>query len=144
MTSRVASLVAGFLLVALAFAAGFQVADTREGLVAEVVTLLSGLAGTGLLIYGLVPKRPGRRASRPTGRQQKGPRTANDLLIGGSGLALVAILMTGLVVSGGWLWALFGGLLLLPMLIGCSYLIAAFASDAGRIWRIDLRQLTGR
>ena len=50
----------------------------------------------------------------------------------------------GLVVSGGWLWALFGGLLLLPMLIGCSYLIAAFASDAGRIWRIDLRQLTGR
>ena len=48
---------AGLALVAIAFIAASHVADTREGLIAEVVTLFAGLVGVLLLLYGLVPKR---------------------------------------------------------------------------------------
>lgn len=135
----------GLLLVAVAFIAATNVADTREGLIAEVVTLMSGLAGVGLLLYGLIPKRP---ASEPAARRRpadeaiKGPRTANDLLLGSLGLLLAVILLAGLVLSAGWLWALLGAVLLLPMTIGCGYLLAAFIRAPQREWRIDLRRLT--
>ena len=45
------SVIAGVALLALAIAAVTRVADTREGLVAEIVTLLGALAGVSLLIY---------------------------------------------------------------------------------------------
>jgi hypothetical protein len=68
---------------------------------------------------------------------------ANDLVLGGGGLLIAAALLTGLNVSGGWLWTLMGALLLTPMVIGCAYLIAAFIRAPRREWRIDLRRLTG-
>jgi hypothetical protein len=142
--SRIAAVTIGALLIVVAFASAFHVADSREGLVAEVITLMSGLAGIGLLIYGLVPKRSSPPMARSSVAPRRGPRTANDLLIGAAGLLLAAVLLAGLVVSGGWLWAALGGMLLLPMLIGCTYMVAAFLRDTNRQWRIDLKQLTGR
>ena len=138
---------AGLALVAIAFIAAAHVADTREGLIAEVVTLLAGLGGVVLLLYGLVPKRAaGLRdatASSPALRRA-GPRSANDLLLGSAGLLVAAVLLTGLVMSGGWQWALVGGLLLLPMIAGCVYLCAAFVTAPERDWTISLRRLIGR
>ena len=146
MTRWIASLV-GLTLIAIAFIAAAQVADTREGLIAEVVTLFAGLAGVLALLYGLVPKRPAaasmpdQRASTP---KPHAPRSANDLLMGSTGLVLAAVLLTGLVISGGWGWAFIGGLLLLPMIAGCVYLCAAFASAEQKDWTINLRRLIGR
>jgi hypothetical protein len=135
----------GLLLVAVAFIAATKVADTREGLVAEVVTLMSGLAGVGLLLYGLIPRRPAAApagAPRPGGSRSQGPRSANDLVLGALGLVVAIGLLAGLVLSAGWLWALLGGVLLLPMTIGCGYLLAAFIRAPQREWKIDLRRLT--
>ena len=137
----------GLSLVAIAFIAAGRVADTREGLIAEVITLFTGLAGVLVLLYGLVPKRPAApSAGSASVRVQKpsGPRSANDLLMGTAGLLLAAILLTGLVMSGGWLWATIGGLLLLPMVAGCVYLCAAFAAAPERDWSINLRRLFGQ
>ncbi len=137
----------GLTLIAIAFVAAGQVADTREGLIAEVITLFAGLAGVLLLLYGLVPKRSSpsaNAAQRPAASKPTGPRSANDLLLGTAGLLLAAVLLTGLVISGGWGWALIGGLLLLPMIAGCVYLCAAFASAHEKDWTIDLRRLIGR
>jgi hypothetical protein len=139
--------IAGLALVAIAFIAATHVADTREGLIAEVVTLLAGLGGVVLLLYGLVPKRAsGLRdatASSPSLRRA-GPRSANDLVLGSAGLLVAAVLLSGLVMSGGWQWALVGGLLLLPMIAGCVYLCAAFMVAPQRDWTISLRRLIGR
>ena len=120
------SLIAGVALLALAIAAVTRVADTREGLVAEIVTLLGALAGVSLLIYGLTarprppqvaaPTRPGPLMATPRGRSSR------DLLLGAAGIALALILLGGLAVSGGLLWAAFGLALLLPMVAGCVYL----------------------
>jgi len=138
---------AGLALVAIAFIAATHVADTREGLIAEVVTLLAGLGGVVLLLYGLVPKRAAgahdATAVSPSLRRA-GPRSANDLLLGSAGLLVAAVLLTGLVMSGGWQWALVGGLLLLPMIAGCVYLCAAFLAAPERDWTINLRRLIGR
>lgn len=143
---RLAAIATGVLLVGVAFVAASNVADTQRGLIAEVVTLFSGLAGAGLLLYGLVPKR--RSAARPavparSPEPRPTTRLANDLVLGGGGLLIAAALLTGLNVSGGWLWTLMGALLLTPMVIGCAYLIAAFIRAPRREWRIDLRRLTG-
>jgi hypothetical protein len=144
---RAIAITTGAGLIVVAFAAAFGVADTRQGLIAEVVTLLAGLVGTGLLIYGLVPSwrsgdRKGQRpAVRPSGGQQ---RTATDLIIGLAGLLLAAVLLSGLAISGGWLWAVLGGVLLLPMIVGCTYLVAAFARAPDRSWRVDLRRIGRR
>jgi hypothetical protein len=143
--SRPLGIGGGLLLVAVAFIAATNVADTREGLIAEVVTLMSGLAGVGLLLYGLIPKRQvpvSAGAPRPVGSRSQGPRSANDLVLGTLGLVLAVGLLTGLVLSAGWLWALLGAVLLLPMTIGCAYLLAAFIRAPQREWRIDLRRLT--
>jgi hypothetical protein len=138
---------AGLALVAIAFIAGSNVADTREGLIAEVVTLFAGLGGVVLLLYGLVPKRAARArdatAASPSPRPA-GPRSANDLLLGSAGLLVAAVLLTGLVMSGGWQWALIGALLLVPMIAGCVYLCAAFISAPERDWTISLRRLIRR
>jgi hypothetical protein len=123
------AIVAGAALVALAFGAATRVADTREGLVAEVVTLFAGLAGVSLLIYGLaarpspapMPTRFHRR-ERETARS----RTNRDLYLGAGGIGLALVLLGGLAVSGGPLWAGFGLAILLPMLAGSVYLCVRY------------------
>jgi hypothetical protein len=139
---------AGLALVAVAFIAASRVADTREGLIAEVVTLLAGLGGVLLLLYGLVPKRAAgphdAAQATPPPFRRAGPRSANDLLLGSAGLLVAAVLLTGLVMSGGWQWALIGALLLVPMIAGCVYLCAAFMAAPERDWTIDLRRLIRR
>ena len=96
------ALVAGVALIALAIAAVTRVADTREGLIAEIVTLLGALAGVSLLIYGLaarprpqvaVPIRPGPTLATPRGRSSR------DLLLGAAGIALALILLGGLAIG---------------------------------------------
>lgn len=143
--ARWIAIVAGLALVVVAFAAATQVADTREGLIAEVVTLFAGLAGVLLLIYGLVPRRPRPTQAAEVTRPQRtsGPRSLNDLVIGSAGLLIAAVLLTGLLMSAGWLWALIGTVLLLPMIAGCVYLCAAFLAAPERVWKIDLARLIG-
>src|ERR1051326_1957445 len=105
----------GVLLVAVAFISGAQVADTREGLISEVVSLFAALGGVILLLSGLVPRRRDRRPRpEPSARGSHATvrRNANDLVLGGGGIVIAAALFAGLAVSGGWLWAGLGGLLL--------------------------------
>ncbi len=133
----------GLLLVAVAFVAAGRVADTREGLIAEIVTLFTGLGGVALLLYGLVPKRR-PSASTPAARPAVSPssrRTANDLLVGGGGLAIALLLLAGLAFTGGWGWAALGGVLLVPMIAGSTYLVIAFFRAPQRDWSVDLRRL---
>ena len=121
------ALVAGVGLVIVAFAAATRVADTREGLIAEVVTLLAGVAGVGLLIYGLTARQGtsmGARVAHAPNPLQ--PRNTRDLLLGAGGVALAAILVVGLAITGGPLPAVFGLALLLPMIAGCVYLCVRF------------------
>lgn len=136
---------AGVVLVAVAFAAATRVADTREGLIYEVVTLLAGLGGVSLLLYGLVATFSHSRPTVPAPPVAK-PVTpkvhnASELLVGASGLVLAAILLGGIAAtSGGW-WALLGSILLLPMIAGCIYLCFTFARGPLRDWKIDLQKV---
>src|SRR2546429_7176540 len=120
------SLVAGAALVVLAFGAATRVSDTREGLIAEVVTLLGGLAGVGMLIYGLTVRRRASRGPTPSvprrsaapgerGGESTQPRSRRDILFGAGGIGLALILLSGLALSGGGLWLALGLALLLPM-----------------------------
>ena len=120
-------------LIALAFAAATRVTDTREGLVAEVLTLLGGMAGVGLLIYAFAARRrPGRRQDDPTPKSSVtgGRRSLRDLAFGAGGIVLGVVLLTGLAFSGGPLWASLGLALLLPMLAGSVYLCVRFLRSA--------------
>src|SRR5690348_10727572 len=118
----------GLLLIAVAFIAATRVADTREGLIAEVITLFAGLAGVGLLLYALIPRRGSAQIQpRRSGPTPASRRSANDLLVGGSGIAISLLLLGGLAYSGGWGWAAMGGALLIPMVAGSAYLLIAFA-----------------
>jgi hypothetical protein len=128
------ALVGGFALIVLAFAAASRVTDTREGLVAEIVTLLGGLAGIGLLTYAFAARpnntnrpspRPFPREGRETTREAR-PRSNRDLILGVGGVLLAAVLVSGLALSGGILWAGFGLALLLPMIAGSVYLCVRF------------------
>jgi hypothetical protein len=141
------ALVAGVVLVAVAFFAAARVADTREGLVFETITLLAGLAGVSLVLYGLFAttgQQNGPASARPPVIQAPPPRvrSANDLVLGGSGLLLATILIIGIALSTGLLWALLGIVLLLPMVAGCTYLCFRFLRAPEREWRIDLQRLT--
>lgn len=140
------ALAAGAVFVAIAFFAGSRVADTREGLVYEVVALFAGLAGVSLVLYGWVAA-----AARAHPSTQRSPaiapspvrvRLANDLLIGGSGVVVAAILVAGIGLSAGLWWALMGLLLLGPMIIGSAYLALRFLRAPQREWRIDIQRLT--
>jgi hypothetical protein len=142
------ALAAGCVLVVIAFMAGARVADTREGLLFEVIALLAGLAGVLLILYGWVaatarahdgPSRP--LATAPPAVQV---RLANDLLIGGVGLAIGAILLAGIALSAGVLWAALGLVLLLPMMVGSAFLCLRFLRAPERVWKIDLQRLTHR
>lgn len=96
---------------------------------AEIVTLLAGAAGFVLLIYAYAArKRPAAQASRlgTTSTPPVYARSSRDLLLGGSGIALAAVLVGGLALSGGPLWAGFGLGILLPMLAGSIYLCVRY------------------
>jgi len=111
----------------VAFAAATRVADTREGLIAEVVTLLAGVAGVGALIYGLAARQEAPAGQRvAAAARPMRPRTASDLLLGAGGVALAAVLVIGLAITGGPLSAVFGLAPLLPMIAGCVYLCVRF------------------
>ncbi len=124
------SLAAGAALIAAAFIAATRIADTREGLVAEVVTLLGGGAGLVLLLYGLVARpglaQPPARGGSPRPGPQA-PASTRELLLGLGGVVLALFLLGGLAYSGGALWASLGFLLMLPMLVGSVYLLVRFA-----------------
>ena len=145
---RWAALGLGVILIAGAFLTGARVADTHEGLVYEVVTLLAGLAGVSLLLYGLVATlgRPQAGVPQPQTAAQPGEKVHNagELVVGVFGLSVAAILIVGIGVSAGVLWALLGSVLLLPMIAGCAYLCFTFARGPRREWRIDVHQLLSR
>ncbi|HVH63323.1 MAG TPA: hypothetical protein VNA65_06965 [Candidatus Dormibacteraeota bacterium] len=115
------ALVAGAALIVLAFAAASRVADTREGLIAEVITLLAGVTGLSLVTYSFFARKRPDAESRPAEtRPGLVHRTGSsrDLWVGIAGVALSIALLAGLGFSGGMLWAGLGFLLLLPMLAG--------------------------
>jgi hypothetical protein len=140
------ALAAGAVFVVIAYLAGGRVADTREGLIYEVVSLLSGLAGASLVLYGWVAPTMRAHAGNPRPPVIPPPpvriRSANDLLIGGGGLVIALVLVIGIGLSGGLLWALMGLALLLPMVTGCAYLCLRFFRAPEREWKIDLQRLT--
>ena len=139
------ALTTGAVLVAIAFLAASRVADTREGLVFEVIALLAGLAGVSLVLYGWVAAAAGGRGQSPRPVTSKPPvliRSANELLIGGGGLAVALVLIICIALSAGTLWALMGFGLLLPMVIGSAYLCLRFLRAPQREWKIDLPSWT--
>jgi hypothetical protein len=143
------ALLAGILLIGAAFLAAGRVADTREGLIFEVITLLAGMAGVILVLYGLFATsgRTGGQPAELSTRIRPPPqrvRSANDLLLGGGGLLIATILIVGIALSTGPLWGLLGLVLLLPMVAGCAYLCVRFLRAPEREWRIDLQRLTRR
>ena len=110
------ALVVGVVLIGVAVAAFTRVSDSRAGLLAEVVTLLGGLAGVSLLLYGLAVTSSSAPPRVPR------PRSRNDILVGAGGIALAIVLLGGLGLSAGFWWGLFGSVLLLPMIAGSIYL----------------------
>lgn len=121
------SLLVGFGLVVVAFAAGSRVADTREGLIAEVITLLAGLVGVSLVLYGLLAgARPAPRQSVSQPPAAVRTPSSRELTIGAAGLVLSAVLIGGLTVSAGWQWAALGSVMLLPMIAGSAFLCIRF------------------
>ena len=137
------SLATGIALVVVAFAAATRVADTREGLISEVVTLLAGLVGVGLLLYGYFARvrllQPGLKP--PPANRSAAPAkvpSAGELVIGVGGLALAVVLLSGLAISGGLEWAGLGLILLLPMVGRSAYLCVRFLRAPRRDWTLDL------
>jgi hypothetical protein len=121
------SLVAGIGLVAIAFWAATRVANTREGLIAEVITLLAGLLGVSLFLYGLVGgRRPAAVPDTPRSPGPAGEPSARQFAMGAGGLGLAAILIGGSGISAGWQWAALSAVLLLPMIVGSVVLCARF------------------
>lgn len=124
---RALSLIVGAGLVAIAFVAGGRVADTREGLIAEVVALLGGLVGVSLVLYGLLAGA--RPAPRPSITRATAPLRApspREFTIGAAGLVLAVVLIGGLVVTAGWQWAALGSVMLSPMIAGSAFLCGRF------------------
>ena len=139
---RRVAVVAGFLLVVVAFVAGSQVADTRSGLIAEVTTLIAGAAAVGLLLFGLTQGRRPAQASPPETLTTTPPkvRYLNDLILGAGGLLVAATLATGLALSADAPMAFAGLVLLGPMVAGSGYLCAAFLRAPTRQWRLRPRR----
>jgi hypothetical protein len=121
------SLIAGTALVAVAFGAAARVANTREGLIAEVITLFAGLVGVSLVLYGLVAgARPATRRVVPSSPAPVRAPSAREFALGASGLAVAAILVGGLGITAGWQWAALGSVVLLPMIVGSVVLCGRF------------------
>ena len=134
----------GAALIVVAFVAGGRVADTKEGLVSEVITLLAGLVGVSLLLYAWVwGARPRPRDAPVPGAAapQAHVPSATELVIGGTGLVIAAGLVAGIALNAGGLWTLMGSVLLLPMVLGSGYLCLRFLRAPKRDWKVDLRRL---
>lgn len=142
---RWAALGAGVFLIVAAFVAATRVADTREGLLYEVATLLAGLAGVSLLLYGLVAtlsgSRPAEQAPAPGVASPGRVHNAIELVVGISGVVVAAVLLGGIVITAGAFWALLGAILLLPMIAGSAYLCFTFARGPRREWHVDVQKL---
>jgi hypothetical protein len=127
--------------------AAIRVENSREGLIAEVITLLGGLAGLVLLFYGIYsrphPSTSVQSESSASIATEPKVRSANDLVLGTAGIVLAIGLLGGLAVSGGLLWATFGFILLLPMVVGSIYLSLRFLRAPSRDWRVELRLFRG-
>lgn len=125
---RWVALGSGVALIAVSLIAFTKVVDTREGQIAEVVTLLAFGIGFVLLIYAFaVRQRPAPAPAVARDESQGGgtsvPRgSPRDLALGAAGVVVSAVLVTGLAVTGGLLWAGLGFVILLPMLAGSVYL----------------------
>jgi hypothetical protein len=139
---------AGVVLVAVAFLAAGHVADTRAGLISEVITLFAALTGVSLLLYGLVatlsssrPNAPARPVVTKVGEQV---HNAAELLVGGTGILVAATLLVGIGITASAGWALLGAVMLLPMIVGCLYLCYAFARGPRRDWKVDLQKVVRR
>jgi hypothetical protein len=124
---RRASVFVGIVLVAVAFASATRVANTREGLIAEVITLLAGLAGMTLIFFGLFSgTRPGTRPVVPRAKTPARAPSARDFALGAAGLGLAIVLVGGWGISAGWQWAALSVVVLLPMIIGSAVLCIRF------------------
>lgn len=124
---RWVALFLGIALLAASAIAFTRVADTKEGQIAEVVTLLAFGSGFALALYGVAArKRPAQRGSPAAvvrSEEAAAPaHSARDLAVGAAGVIVTAALLTGLALSGGLMWAGFGFVILLPMLAGSVYL----------------------
>jgi hypothetical protein len=119
--------VPGAVLIAIAFAAATRVANTREGLIAEVITLLAGLAGLTLVFFGLFSGL--RLAPRPSAERPPAPArppSMRDFALGAAGLLLAVFLIGGWGISAGWQWAALSLVVLLPMIVGSAFLCIRF------------------
>ncbi|HEV1991902.1 MAG TPA: hypothetical protein VGR34_03445 [Candidatus Dormibacteraeota bacterium] len=115
------------MLIAIAFGAATRVANTREGLIAEVVTLLAGLAGMTLVFFGLFSgARPAPKPSVPRPAAPARPPSARDFALGAAGLGFAVILIGGWGISAGWQWAALSVVVLLPMVVGSAVLCIRF------------------
>jgi hypothetical protein len=132
------------VLIAIAFVAAGHVADTQEGLVSEVITLLAGLLGVSLVLYAWVSGAKPRPAGTPApaAKATLQIRSATELLAGGVGLVIAMALVAGVALSAGGLWVIMASVLLLPMILGSAYLCVRFLRAPKREWKIDLRHLT--
>lgn len=142
-----ASVVAGLALIGVAAIAFTRVENSRAGLIAEVIGYLGAVAGLVLLFYGIYARPSSAtsvhsESSQPISRESKA-RSANDLVLGTAGIVLAVVLLSGLAISGGTLWATLGFILLLPMLAGSCYLSLRFLRAPTRNWRLELRPLLG-
>ena len=121
------AVVPGVVLIAIAFAAATRVANTREGLIAEVITLLAGLAGLTLVFFGLFSGL--RLAPRPSVDRPPAPArppSMRDFALGAAGLLLAVFLIGGWGISAGWQWAALSVVVLLPMIVGSAVLSIRF------------------
>jgi hypothetical protein len=115
------------VLVAIAFGAATQVANSREGLIAEAITLLAGLGGVSLVLYGVfggARQVPVSAVPRPTAPAR--PPSSREFAMGAAGLGVAVILIGGLAITAGWQWAALGMVVLLPMIVGSAYFCARF------------------
>jgi hypothetical protein len=120
------SVFAGVVLIAIAFGAATRVANTREGLIAEVITLLAGLAGMTLVFFGLFSGARPTRPSAPRPQAPARPPSTRDFALGAAGLGLAVVLIGGWGISAGWQWAALSVVVLLPMIVGSAVLCIRF------------------
>ncbi len=118
----------GIALLAVSAGAFTLVADSKEGQIAEVITLLAFGTGFVLALYGVAarprptPSGTAARSAPPAVGASVRAGSPRDLAFGAGGIALTAVLVIGLALSAGPLWAGFGFVALLPMLVGSVYL----------------------
>ena len=145
---RWVALAAGVCFMAVAFVSVTHVANSRDGLIAEVVTEFAALIGISLTLYGLLAgtRRPGGRAQTANARaaMTRPVRSVRDLATGIAGLLLALVLLAGIAFNSGVQWAALGSVLLLPMIAGSIYLSVRFVTAPEKSWKLDVRRSDSR